>query len=116
LARLGRLSWKQIAISAGSVAFAGCFAVLLAPFLPGPALAAAHAGPLVVVVSGPAADDSPVRFEPGSLLAMSEWGEKVPAEQQVPKFTLPGARGGAVRCRGGRGGDQRQLAGSNRGT
>jgi hypothetical protein len=87
--KLGRASRKQIAISAGSGALVGCLALLLlAPLMPGRADAA---GKTVVVVFGPAADDSPVRFEPGSLLAIGD-PLRGPAEQQVPKFTLPGQK------------------------
>ncbi|HEY8211819.1 MAG TPA: hypothetical protein VIG99_30265 [Myxococcaceae bacterium] len=85
--RLSRPSWKQIAISAGSGALV---ALLLVPLL-----SAAHAfptGSLAVMVPAIAADYSSkwLRFEPGSVLARSEWGEKVPAEQYVPRSTLPG--------------------------
>ncbi|HEY8209225.1 MAG TPA: hypothetical protein VIG99_17165 [Myxococcaceae bacterium] len=91
--RLGRLSWKQIAISAGSGAFVGCFALLLAPFLPIRANAA-QPGPLVVIVPATGADQSSVwlRFEPEIALAAVAWGEKVPAEQYVPRSTLPGCK------------------------
>ncbi|HYV48914.1 MAG TPA: hypothetical protein VFA20_28840 [Myxococcaceae bacterium] len=92
--RLGRVSWKQIAISAGSGALVGCFALLMAPLLPGRANAAAQPGPPMVIVSGPGADYSTVwlRFEPESVLAAVAWGEKMPPEQQVPRFTLPGQK------------------------
>ena len=91
--RFRRASWKPIAITAGSGAFVGCLAVLLAPLLPGRADAAVQPGPPVLIVFGPAADDSPVWFEPGSLLAIGDpGGPKRPAEQQVPKFTLPGQK------------------------
>jgi hypothetical protein len=33
-----------------------------------------------------------VRLELESLITMSKWGEKVPAEQQVPVRTLPGQK------------------------
>ena len=87
--RLVRVSGKQIAISAGSGALV---ALLLVPLL-----SAAHAfstGPRAVIVPAIAMDDSPVllRFEPGSALAAVAWGEKVPAEQYVPKSTLPGQK------------------------
>src|SRR4051812_10644416 len=88
--RLGRVSGKQIAISAGSGALV---ALLLVPLL-----AAAHVfptGPRAVLVPAMAAPDhSPVwlRFEPGSPLAAVAWGEKVPAEQYVPMSTLPGQK------------------------
>jgi hypothetical protein len=88
--RFGRVSGKQIAISAGSGALV---ALLLVPLL-----AAAHAfpapaaGPLMVMVFGPGADDAPVSFDPGSLRARPvSWGEK-PLDQPIPKFTLPGQR------------------------
>jgi len=94
--KLGRVSWKQIAISAGSGALVGCFALLLAPFLPGRADAAAEPGPFVVIIPRPAADHSPAQvwFEPGALLAIGDpgGGPKRPAEQQVPTFTLPGQK------------------------
>jgi len=94
--KLSRVSGRQIAISAGSGALVGCFALLLtAPLLPGRAKAAAQPGPLAVMVPAMAAPDhSPVwlRFEPESVLAAVAWGEKVPAEQQVPMSTLPGQK------------------------
>jgi len=92
--RLGRLSWKQIAISAGSGAFVGCLALAVAPLLPGRAHAAAQPGPLVVILPATAADYSSVwlRFEPGGPLAAVAWGEKAPAEQYVPRSTLPGQK------------------------
>jgi len=94
--KLSWASWKQIAISAGSGALAACFALLLAPFLPGRADAAAEPGPLVVIVPAIAADYSSVSlwFEPGGLLAIGDPGGRPqrPAEQQVPRSTLPGQR------------------------
>jgi len=95
--RLGRTSWKQIAISAGSGTLMGCLVLLLAaPLLAGRADAAVQPGPLVVIVPRPAADHSPAQawFEPGSLLAIGDpgGGPKRPAEQQVPTFTMPGQR------------------------
>jgi len=92
--RLGRTSWKQIAISAGSGALVGCLAVLVAPLLLGSTAAAAQPGPLVVIIPATAADYSPMSlwFEPGGLLAVGDPGLKRPAEQQVPRSTLPGQR------------------------
>ena len=91
--RFRRASWKPIAITAGSGAFVGCLAVLLAPLLPGRANAAVQPGPPVIIIPGAAADGSPLWFEPGALLALSDpGGPKRPAEQQVPKSTLPGQR------------------------
>ena len=88
--RFGRASGKQIAISAGSGALV---ALLLVPLLSAAhAFPAPAARPLVVIIPPGGLDISVVRFEPGSLLAMSEWGEKVPAEQQVPVRTLPGQK------------------------
>jgi len=88
--KLGRVSRKQIAISAGSGALV---ALLLVPLL-----AAAHAFPAagrpVVIVSGPGEDYSQVwlRFDPGSLFPTpARWGEK-PLDQAVPRFTLPGQK------------------------
>ncbi len=88
--RLGRLSWKQIAISAGSGALV---ALLLVPLL-----AAAHAfptdSPAVMVPAMAAPDHSPVwlRFDPGSLIPTpARWGEK-PLDQAVPMSTLPGQK------------------------
>lgn len=93
--RFGRVSRKQIAIFAGSGALVGCcLALAVAPLLPGRANAAFQAGPPVVIVSATAADDSPVwlRFEPGSLVALADPGGTRPAEQYVPKSTLPGQK------------------------
>src|SRR3954470_7029762 len=85
--RLGRVSGKQIAISAGSGALV---ALLLVPLLSAAhAFPAPAAGPLMVMVFGPGADDSRL-FDPGSLRTRPvSWGEK-PLDQTVPKFTLPG--------------------------
>ena len=75
--KLGRVSGKQIAISAGSGALV---ALLLVPLLSAAhAFAAPAARPLVVIV--PAMADRTILLHgcgssPGSLLAMSEWGEK----------------------------------------
>jgi hypothetical protein len=87
--KLGRVSRKQIAISAGSGALVALFLV--------PLLSAAHAftapgaGPPMVMVFGPGADDSRL-LDPGSLRARPvSWGEK-PLDQTVPKWTLPGQR------------------------
>jgi hypothetical protein len=92
--RLGRISGKQIAISAGSGALVGCLALLVMPLLPGHALAATQPGPPVVIIHHPTLGDSPLWFEPGSLLAIGDpgGGAKRPAEQEVPKFTLPGQK------------------------
>jgi len=92
--RFRRASWKPIAITAGSGAFVGCLAVLLAPLLPGRANAAVQAGPPVIIIPGAAADGSPLWFEPGALLALSDpgGGPKRPTEQQVPVKTLPGQK------------------------
>jgi hypothetical protein len=90
--RIGRLSWKQIAISAGSGALV---ALLLVPLLSAAhAFPAPAARPLVVIVPATAVDQSSVwlRFEPGGPLAEAAWGEKVPAEQYVPRSTLPGQK------------------------
>lgn len=57
-----------------------------------PALAASPAGALVLIVANAGPDGEPVRFEPGSLLAMAAMGEKVPAEQPIPVKTLPGQK------------------------
>ncbi len=83
--RIGRAVWTRIAI-AGSGALVGCLAVLVAPLLPIRANAA-QPGPPVLIISATAADYSSVwlRFEPESVLAGVAWGEKVPAEQQVPR-------------------------------
>jgi hypothetical protein len=88
--RFGRVSGKQIAISAGSGALV---ALLLVPLLSAAhALPAPAAGPPVVMVFGPGAEDAPVRFDPGSLFATpARWGEK-PLDQPIPKFTLPGQK------------------------
>jgi len=90
--RLGRVSGRQIAISAGSGALV---ALLLVPLLSAAhALPAPAAGPPVVIVSAIAADDSRVwlRFDPGSLFATpAKWGEK-PLDQAIPKSTLPGQK------------------------
>ena len=92
--RLGRTSWKQIAISAGSGALVGCLALAVAPLLPVRA-SAAQAGSLAVMVPAMAApDQSPVwlRFDPGSLFPTpARWGEK-PLDQAVPMSTLPGQK------------------------
>jgi hypothetical protein len=91
--KFGRASWKQIIITAGSGALVGCLAlILLAPLLPGRARAAAQPGPLVIIMPDAGPEASPVRFEPGILLAMSEWGEKVPADQPIPVKLLPGQK------------------------
>jgi hypothetical protein len=68
-------------------------ALLVAPFLPGRANAT-QPGPLVVIVPAIAMDYSHVwlRFAPESALAAVAWGEKVPAEQYVPRSTLPGQK------------------------
>jgi len=92
--RFGRVAWKPIAI-AGSGALVGCLALVLVPLLSGHALAAAQPGPLVVIVPATAEDYSSVSlwFEPGGLLALSDpGGPKRPAEQQVPRSTLPGQK------------------------
>jgi hypothetical protein len=89
--RLGRVSGKQMAISAGSGAVVGCLILLLAaPLLPGRADAA---GKAVVMVPAIAENYSPVwlRFESGSLLAVGD-PLRGPAEQHVPRSTLPGQR------------------------
>jgi len=92
--KLGRVSWKQIAISAGSGALVGCLALAVAPLLPVRA-SAAQAGSLAVMVPAMAApDQSPVwlRFDPGSLFPTpARWGEK-PLDQAVPMSTLPGQK------------------------
>jgi len=85
---LGRLSWKPVAITAGSGALVGCLAVLVAPLLTG----AAQPGPPVVIIPGAAADGSPLWFEPGALLAIGDPGLKRPAEQEVPLKLLPGQK------------------------
>jgi len=91
---LGRLSWRPVAISAGSGALVACLALLVAPLLPGRADAAVQPGPPVVIIPGAAADGSPLWFEPGALLVLSDpgGGPKRPAEQQVPVKTLPGQK------------------------
>jgi len=89
--KLGRVTGKQIAISAGSGALVACFVLVVAPLL----AASAQPGPLVVIVPATAADYSSVSlwFEPGGLLAIGDpGGLKRPAEQQVPRSTLPGQR------------------------
>ena len=87
--RLGRLTWRHVAISGGAGAVV---AVLLVPFL------FAFARPSHVFIIYPPAgrpDASPRWFEPGSALAMFEWGEKMPkppVDQTVPDWTLPGQK------------------------
>ena len=92
--RFGRASWKPIFISAGSGALVSCLALLVVPLLSGHALAATSPGPAVIIIPGAAADGSPLWFEPGALLALSDpgGGPKRPAEQQVPVKTLPGQK------------------------
>jgi hypothetical protein len=93
--RFGRASWKPIFISAGSGALVGCLALLLgAPLLPSHANAAVQPGLPVVIIHHPTLGGSPLWFEPGSLLAIGDpgGGPKRPAEQEVPKFTLPGQK------------------------
>jgi len=86
--RFGRAAWKPIAI-AGSGALVGCLALLVAPLLAG----AVQPGPPVVIIPGAAADGSPLWFEPGALLTLTDpGGVKRPAEQQVPVKTLPGQK------------------------
>lgn len=85
--KLTRASWKLVAISAGSGALV---ALLLVPLLSAHARTVPPPGPLVVVVADAGPDGSPVRFEPGSLLTLSRWGEKVPADQPIPVKLLPG--------------------------
>jgi hypothetical protein len=91
--RFGRASWKPIFISAGSGALVGCLVLLVvAPLLPGRANAAVQPGPPVVIIPGAAADGSPLWFEPGALVALADPGGVRPAEQEVPRKTLPGQK------------------------
>lgn len=89
--RLGRVNWKQIAIPAGVGALVACLALLLAPTLPGRALAAPSATPLMLIIPGAGPDGSTVRFDPGALLAESAMGEK-PLDQPIPVKLLPGQK------------------------
>ena len=87
--RVGRLSWKQVAIPAAVGALVACLTLLV---LPARALPIHSASQLVVIVTNPVSGGSPAWFEPGSLLAM---GEKVPErryDQPIPTFTLPGQK------------------------
>jgi hypothetical protein len=82
--RFRRLSWRPVAVTAASGALVGCLVLLVA--------GSARPGPTMVLVFGPGADDAPVRFDPGAILAKpAAWGEK-PLDQPIPKFTLPGQK------------------------
>jgi hypothetical protein len=82
--KLGRLSWRPVAVTAASGALVGCLVLLVA--------GAAQPGPPVVIIPGAAVDGSPLWFEPEALLALADPGGVRPAEQQVPVKTLPGQK------------------------
>jgi len=82
--RFGRRFWKQVAMSGGS---AVVLAILLVPFMYSFARSSADK---VIVIAG--SDGSHVPFEPEDLLAMSEWGEKIPEDRPIPTFLLPGQK------------------------
>jgi len=88
LARLGRFSWTR-AIPGGVGAFLG--SLIVVPLLLG--FAAVSVGTPGFTYRPPGRPDaSPRWFEPGSALAVFEWGEKPPVDQTVPDWTLPGQR------------------------
>ncbi len=90
--KLGRVSRKQIAISAGSVALVGGLVLLLGAQLLPRRANAAQPGPFVLVLPGAGPDGSTVSFDPRSLRDMpAAWGEK-PLDQPIPVKTLPGQK------------------------
>jgi hypothetical protein len=82
-ARIGRLSWRPVAVTAASGALVGCLVLLVA--------GAARPGPLMLVVAGAGPDGSPVSFDPRSLIDVPAWGEK-PLDQSIPMKLLPGQK------------------------
>jgi hypothetical protein len=82
-ARVGRLSWRPVAVTAASGALVGCLVLLAA--------GAARPGPLMVIIADAGPDGAPVRFDPGAILAAPAWGEK-PLDQPIPVKTLPGQK------------------------
>src|SRR5204862_83057 len=75
-ARVGRLSWRPVAVTAASGALVGCLVLLVA--------GVARPGHLVVILPGAGPDGSTVRFDPGALLdTPAMWGEK-PLDQPSP--------------------------------
>src|SRR3954466_6469896 len=82
--RVGRLSWRPMAVTAASGALVGCLVLLVA--------GVARPGPFMVIVADAGPDGAPVRFDPGAILAMpAAWGEK-PLDQPIPVKTLPGQK------------------------
>jgi hypothetical protein len=82
--RVGRVSWRPVAVTAASGALVGCLVLLVA--------GAARPGPLVVILPGAGPDGSTVSFDPGAILASpAAWGEK-PLDQPIPVKTLPGQK------------------------
>jgi len=83
-ARIGRLSWRPVAVTAASGALVGCLVLLAAGI--------ARPGPLMVIVADAGPAGAPVRFDPGAILATpAAWGEK-PLDQPIPLKTLPGQK------------------------
>jgi len=91
--RRGRL-WKYVAVAGGAGGLIASLVVVLMLLLPDHVPAKPSASTEVIII--PFAGDSSLWwFERKSLLAMSEWGEKVPkppVDQPVPPFTLPGQK------------------------
>ena len=81
--RVGRFSWKHVAVNAVVASLVGCLTLLLA--------ATPSVSPLVVLLPGAGPDGSTVHFDPESMLAMSALGEKR-LDQPIPVKTLPGQK------------------------
>jgi hypothetical protein len=82
--RFRRASWRPIAITAASGALVGCLVLLVA--------GVTRPGPLMVIIADAGPGGSPVRFDPGAILATpAAWGEK-PLDQPIPVKTLPGQK------------------------
>src|SRR4051812_24350782 len=95
--RVGRLSWRPVAVTAASGALVGCLVLLVAPLLAG----ATQPGPLVLVLPGAGPDGSTVSFDPRGLVdKAAEWGEK-PLDQPIPVKTLPGQKAAPCDARWG---------------
>jgi len=92
--RRGRL-WKYVAIAGGAGGLIASLVFVLILLLPGHAPATRSAGTHVFIIPPGGPDTSPKWFESEGLLAMSEWGEKMPkppVDQTVPFRTLPGQK------------------------
>jgi hypothetical protein len=93
--RRGRL-WKYVAIAGGAGGLIASLVFVLILLLPDHA-PATSAGTHVFIIPPGGPDTSPKWFESGGLLAMSEWGEKVPKRLTASAVQDAGGEGGPVR-------------------